>query len=389
MRKKMLIFGQPHIEKKEISEVLNTLKSGWLGTGPKVQKFEKLISRYKKIKNTIAVNSCTAALHLSLLAIKIKKGDEVILPSMTFAATANAIIHAGGTPVFADCEIGTMNIDVKDIKRKITKKTRAIIPVHFAGRPCEMDKILTLAKKYKLKIIEDCAHAIETKYKGKFAGTFGDIGCLSFYVTKNVVTGEGGALITNNVKYANQLKILALHGLSQNAWARFSDKGYSHYKVVSPGFKYNMMDIQASLGIHQIKKISSSWKKRKKIWDFYNKNFKKMPFIKLDPIKKNMRHAYHLYIILLDTNKINITRDLFLEEMRKLNIGVGVHYTALHQHPYYKKKYKYSKGSLKNSEYISDRTVSLPLSPKLNLKDQRDVVNAVKKIINKYDLKKN
>ena len=384
MRKKMLVFGQPNIENEEISEVVKTLKSGWLGTGPKVDKFEKLICKYKKIKNTIAVNSCTAALHLSLLAIELEKGDEVILPSMTFAATANAVIHAGGVPVFADCKIETMNIDIKDIEKKITKKTKAIIPVHFAGRPCEMDKIILIAKKFDLKVIEDCAHAIETKYKGKFAGTIGDIGCLSFYVTKNVVTGEGGAIITNNVKYANKIKVLALHGLTKNAWSRFSDKGYSHYKVVSPGFKYNMMDIQASIGIHQLRKITGSWKKRKKIWEFYNESFKKMPFIKLDSIMQHMRHAYHLYIILLDINKLNITRDIFLEEMRKSNIGVGVHYTALHLHPYYKKKYNYKIGDFKNAEFISKRTVSLPLSPKLNQKDQRDVVNTVKKIINKY-----
>jgi len=380
----MLVFGQPNIENEEISEVVKTLKSGWLGTGPKVDKFEKLICKYKKIKNTIAVNSCTAALHLSLLAIELEKDDEVILPSMTFAATANAVIHAGGVPVFADCKIETMNIDIKDIKRKITKKTKAIIPVHFAGRPCEMDKIILIAKKFNLKVIEDCAHAIETKYKGKFAGTFGDIGCLSFYVTKNVVTGEGGAIITNNIKYANKIKVLALHGLTKNAWSRFNDKGYLHYKVVSPGFKYNMMDIQASIGIHQLKKITDSWKKRKKIWEFYNESFNKMPFIKLDSIIQHMRHAYHLYIILLDINKLKITRDIFLEEMRKLNIGVGVHYTALHLHPYYKKKYNYKKGDFKNTEFISKRTVSLPLSPKLKLKDQRDVVKAVKKIINKY-----
>tara|TARA_B100001964_G_scaffold241623_2_gene314457 strand:- start:2020 stop:3189 length:1170 start_codon:yes stop_codon:yes gene_type:complete len=388
MRKKMLVFGQPSIGNKEILEVLDTLKSGWLGTGPKVNKFEKLICKYKKINNAIAVNSCTAALHLSLLAIGIKKGDEIILPSMTFAATANAIIHAGGVPVFADCNIETLNIDIKDIEKKITKKTKAIIPVHFAGRPCEMDQIMLIAKKFDLKVVEDCAHAIETKYKEKFAGTFGDIGCLSFYVTKNVVTGEGGALITNNVKYANKIKVWALHGLTKNAWSRFSDKGYSHYKVVSPGFKYNMMDLQASLGIHQIRKINTSWQKRKKIWNYYNKSFKNMPFIKLDPIKKYMRHAYHLYIILLDLDKIEINRDTFLEEMHKLNIGVGVHYTALHLHPYYKKKYKYKTGDLKNTEFISQRTVSLPLSPKLNLKDQRDVVNAVKKIINKYYINK-
>ena len=384
MRKKMLVFGKPLIENKEILEVMHTLKSGWLGTGPKVHQFEKLISKYKKIKNTVAVNSCTAALHLSLLAINIKKDDEVILPSMTFAATANAIIHAGGIPVFVDCKIGTMNIDIDDIVKKITKKTKAIIPVHFAGRPCEMDSIMQISKKYKLKIIEDCAHAIETKYKGKFAGTFGDIGCLSFYVTKNVVTGEGGALITNNSKYADRIKILALHGLTQNAWSRFSDKGYSHYKVVAPGFKYNMMDIQASIGIHQLNKVSNSWRKRKKIWELYNKEFQNMPFIKLDPIENYMIHAYHLYIILLDTRHINISRDAFLEKMRKLNIGVGVHYTALHLQPYYKKKYKYKKGDLKNTEFISDRTVSLPLSPNLSIKDQRDVIDAVKSIVRKH-----
>ena len=273
----MLVFGQPNIGNKEISEVISTLKSGWLGTGPKVERFEKLICKYKKIKNTIAVNSCTAALHLSLLAIQLKKGEEVILPSMTFTATANAIIHAGGVPVFADCKIETMNIDINDIERKITKKTKAIILVHFAGRPCEMDKIMLIAKRYNLKVIEDCAHAIETKYNGKFAGTFGDIGCLSFYVTKNLATGEGGALITNNIKYADKIKVLALHGLSKNAWSRFGDKGYSHYKVISAGFKYNMMDIQASIGIHQLKKITNSWKKRKKIWEYYNKAFRKMP----------------------------------------------------------------------------------------------------------------
>ena len=382
--KDFIIFGQPEIGDDEINEVVDSLRIGWLGTGPKTKKFEIDFANYKSIKYSLALNSCTAGLHLSCLTLDLKPGDEVITSAMTFCATVNSIIHAGGKPVLVDIDPNTWNMDPVKLEEKINSKTKAIIPVHFAGRPCEMDKILTLAKKNNLKVIEDCAHAIETKYNGKFAGTFGDIGCLSFYVTKNVVTGEGGALITNNLKYANQLKVLALHGLTQNAWSRFSDKGYSHYKVVSPGFKYNMMDIQASLGIHQITKVFVSWKKRKKIWDFYDKNFKNMPFIKLDSIKKNMRHAYHLYIILLDLKKIKITRDVFLEEMRKLNIGVGVHYTALHLHPFYKKKYNYKKGDLKNTEFISDRTVSLPLSPKLNLKDQRDVVNAVKKIINKY-----
>lgn len=377
-RKKFLVFGSPMIEQPEIDEVVSSMKSGWIGTGPKVHKFEEMFRKYKGAKFAMAVNSCTAALHLSMLCLDLKDGDEVILPTMTFAATANSVIHAGAKPVLVDCEKDTMNISPEDIERKITPKTRAIIPVHFAGRPCNMHAICEISRRHNIKIIEDCAHAIESEYKGKKTGTFGELGCFSFYVTKNVVTGEGGMIITNNEKYANKIKILALHGMSKDAWQRFSDKGYKHYQVIYAGFKYNMMDIQAAMGIHQMKKIHKNWKRRFEIWKRYNENFKNLQvFIPATP-ENNTKHAYHLYTLLLDINNLKITRDEFLNEMTKRKIGTGVHYIALHLHPYYRYNFGYKKGDFPNAEWISERTVSLPLSAKLTDSDVEDVITAVK-----------
>lgn len=381
MRKNFLVFGSPMIEQAEIDEVVASIKSGWLGTGPKVQKFEQMFRKYKEAKFAMAVNSCTAALHLSMLAVGIKPKDEVIVPTMTFAATANAVIHAGGTPVFADCEKDTMNIDPADIERKITKRTKAIIPVHFAGRPCNMDAIMDIAEKRKLKVVEDCAHAIETEYHGKKSGTFGDLGCFSFYVTKNIVTGEGGMIITDNERYADQIKILALHGMTKDAWKRFGDEGYRHYQVVQAGFKYNMMDIQAAIGIHQMSRIDKYWSRRQKVWNKYNEAFKRLPVFTPAPVEPKTRHAYHLYTLLLDIGKLKITRDRFLNEMTKRNIGVGVHYIALNLHPYYQKSLGYKRGDFPNAEWISDRTVSIPLSAKLTDEDVTDVINAVYDIL--------
>ncbi|MBD3272673.1 MAG: aminotransferase class I/II-fold pyridoxal phosphate-dependent enzyme, partial [Elusimicrobia bacterium] len=325
-RKSFLVFGSPIIEQKEIDEVVDSLKSGWLGTGPKVHIFERMFSIYKQAPYAMAVNSCTAGLHLAMRSLDIKPGDEVIVPTMTFAATANAVIHAGGKPVFVDCDRATMNIDPSDTRKKITSKTRVIIPVHFAGRPCDMDAILDIAHSHNLKIIEDCAHAIETEYHGKKTGTLGDLGCFSFYVTKNIVTGEGGMIITDNTEYADQIKILALHGMSTDAWKRFKDEGYKHYQVVSVGYKYNMMDIQAAIGIHQLERIDAYWQRRRAIWEQYNNAFAGLPLILPLPPEPHTRHAYHLYTILLDIDRLTITRDQFLDEMTKRNIGVGVHY---------------------------------------------------------------
>jgi dTDP-4-amino-4,6-dideoxygalactose transaminase len=383
MKDKFLIFGQPLIEQPEIDEVVDSLKSGWIGTGPKVHKFEEMFAKYKGTKYAMALNSCTAALHLSMLAIGIKTGDEVIVPTMTFAATANVVIHSGGIPVFADCERDTMNIDPEDIERKITSKTRAIIPVHFAGRPCNMDAIMDIAKKHNLKIVEDCAHAIETEYHGEKAGTFGDIGCFSFYVTKNIVTGEGGMAITDNEDYANMIKIMGLHGMSKDAWKRFSDSGYKHYQVLYAGYKYNMMDIQAAIGIHQLPRVDKYWERRHEIWNRYNEAFQDLPVFTPASIETNTKHAYHLYTLLFDIDKLNITRDEVLDEMTKKNIGVGVHYIALHLNLYYRKNFGYKQGDFPNAEWISDRTVSLPFSAKLSNKDVEDVVNALRGIVSK------
>ncbi len=380
-RDRFLVFGSPSIGEDEINEVVDSLKAGWLGTGPKVQQFEEAFKVYKKAPFAIALNSCTAALHLSMLATGIGPGDEVITTAMTFCATINAIIHSGATPVLVDCDKDTHCIDPEQIVSKISKKTKAILPVHFAGHPCDMDKIMQIANKHKLKVIEDCAHAIETEYNGKPIGTFGDFGCFSFYVTKNVVTGEGGMVVAKQKKDADMIKVLGLHGMSQDAWKRFSDDGYKHYKVVHPGFKYNMMDIQAAIGIHQLKRVEENWKRREKIWKKYYNSLKDTPLILPTSVTENMRHAYHLFPVLVDKAKTGIDRDDFLLAMHKNNIGLGVHYQSIPEHPFYREHFKWRTQDYPNACFIGQQTVSLPLSPKMDDNDVDDVIRAVKKVL--------
>lgn len=381
VRKDFLVFGSPRLEEDEIQEVVATLRSGWIGTGPKVKQFEEKFQAYKGTKHAVAVSSCTAALHLSLAALDLKPGDEVITTPMTFCATLNAILHAGAKPVLVDCERGTQNIDPKQIERKITKKTRAILPVHFAGRPCDMDALTSIAREHKLAMVEDCAHAIETEYHGKKAGTFGDFGAFSFYVTKNITTAEGGMVITDNTALADRIKILALHGMSKDAWKRFSDEGYKHYEVVYAGFKYNMTDIQASLGLHQLPRVDAYWRRREDIWKRYTEAFADLPcFIPAEP-EKRTRHGYHLYTPLIDVDRLGKSRDQVLNELNKRNIGTGVHYLALHLQPYYKKLLGHKAGDFPNAEFIGERTLSLPLSAKLTDQDVEDVIDAVRAVL--------
>ena len=376
-----LVFGSPAIEDAEIEEVVASLKTGWLGTGPKVARFEEDFRHYKGAKYSVAVNSCTAALHLSILAAGIQPGDEVITTPLTFCATANAILHAGATPVLADVNPVTMNLDPDQVEAKISPKTRAILPVHFAGRPCEIDRLCDLAKQHQLQLIEDCAHAIETEYKGQKAGTFGDFGCLSFYVTKNIVTGEGGMVLTHNEENASRLKVLSLHGMSRDAWKRFSDDGYKHYYVVECGFKYNMMDLQAAIGIHQLQRVETYWQRRQEIWQHYNRALADLP-VQLPALPEpETRHAYHLYTILIDEEKTGISRDRFLDAMNAENIGVGVHYLSLPEHPYYQKNFGWKPENYPNAMRIGRQTVSLPISAKLTDQDIKDVVIAVRKIL--------
>ena len=381
-KEEFLVFGAPLIEEPEIDAVVDCMRRRWIGTGPKVHEFEIDFAAYKGVKNAVALNSCTAALHLAMFAAGIGPGDEVITTPMTFCATVNSIIHCGATPVLADCDRDTMNIIPGEIEKKITGKTRAILPVHFAGRCCNMDSILDIARTFDLLLIEDCAHAIESEYHGSKAGTFGDIGCFSFYVTKNIITGEGGMVITDDERFANRIKVLGLHGMSKDAWKRFSDEGYKHYQVIHAGYKYNMMDIQAVIGIHQLKRIDAYWSNRKKIWDTYNESFRDLPCITPADVEPDTRHAYHLYPLLIDIEKLGRNRDWVLNALTAENIGVGVHYIPVHLHPFYRKTFGWKEGDFPNAEWIGERTVSLPLSAALNEEDVRDVIQGVRKVLN-------
>lgn len=378
-----LIFGSPHIQQAEIDEVVATLHSGWLGTGPKVAQFERNFAEYKAVTadQVAAVNSCTAALHVSMIAADLQPGDEVISTPLTFCATVNAIIHAGLTPKLADIDPLTLNIDPKALRAAISPQTRAIVPVHFAGRPCEMNEIMAVAQQYDLKVIEDCAHAIESEYHGQSAGTFGDFGCFSFYVTKNVVTGEGGMVVAKNAEACGRVKILALHGMSKDAWHRFGDAGFKHYQVVECGFKYNMMDIQAAIGIHQLARVAENWQRRQQIWQHYQREFRDLPITLPQEPAPNTRHGYHLYTILVDVARTGVSRDQFLDAMTARKIGVGVHYLSLAEHPFYQKTFGWQPEDFPHAMRIGRQTVSLPLSPRLTDADVERVVTAVRGIL--------
>ncbi len=381
MRKNFLTFGKPDIQDSEINEVIDTLKSGWLGTGPKTKLFERKFAQYANAKFAIALNSCTAGLHLALDALEIAPGDEVITTPMTFPATINVIEHVGAKPVFVDIKKKTLNIDESEIESVISKSTKAIIPVHLAGMPCEMNIISSIAQKYNIKVIEDAAHSIESYYKGKKIGSISDMTCFSFYVTKNLVTGEGGMVTTNDKILAEKIRISSLHGISKDAWKRFSEKGYSHYETLYPGYKYNMTDIQSSLGIHQLSRMKSQLKIRNNFWKQYDEAFKNIPEIDLPDTIEGVTHSRHLYIIILRLSKLKISRDEFMFELKKRNIGSGVHYTAVHNHKFYRDKYSYAPEDFPNANWVSSRNVSLPLSSALGSDDIDDVINAVVDII--------
>jgi dTDP-4-amino-4,6-dideoxygalactose transaminase len=380
-RSEYLIFGSPQLLESDIEAVVATLRSGWIGTGPRVGAFEQAFRQYAGATHAVAVNSCTAALHLALKAIDLQPGDEVIVPAMTFASTANVVIHAGGVPVLVDVDRRTMCIDVDDASRKVTSRTRAILPVHFAGRLCDMAAVLQLARSRGLRVIEDCAHAIETLYRGQHAGTFGDFGAFSFYVTKNLVTGEGGMVTTADAAMAGRIKTLALHGLSVDAWKRFSDEGFKHYEVTEPGFKYNMMDLQAALGLSQLERIEENLLRRQDIWSRYDRAFASLPVFLPPPEEPETRHARHLYTLLVDVDRLSMSRDDVLKELHQRRIGTGIHYRSLHLHEYYRKTFGYARGDFPNAAWISDRTLSLPLSPKMTGDDVEDVIAAVSDIM--------
>lgn len=379
---RFLVFGAPAIEDAEIEAVVATMKSGWLGTGPQTARFEQAIARYKGSPNAVALNSCTAALHLSLLASGVQPGDEVITTPMTFCATVNAIIHAGATPVLADIDPVSLNIDPAAVEAAITPRTRAILPVHFAGRPCRMDQLGALADRHGLKMIEDCAHAIETTFRGQPVGTFGDFGCLSFYVTKNIVTGEGGMVLARSDADAARIKVLGLHGMSKDAWKRFGDEGYKHYQVVEAGFKYNMTDMQAAIGLHQLERIERYLERRARIWAQYDEAFADLPLGLPAPPEVDTRHAMHLYTVMVDAERTGgLGRDAFLDAMTRHNIGVGVHYLSIPEHPFYRERYGWRPEDFPHAARVGRQIVSLPISARLTDGDVADVITAVRRVL--------
>lgn len=378
-----LVFGAPQIDEAEIAEVVACLRSGWLGTGARVAQFERDFALFRGVRpqQVAAVNSCTAALHVSMLAAGIEPGSEVITTPLTFCATVNAILHAGLLPVLADVDPVSQNIDPSAIEAAITPRTRAILPVHFAGRPCAMDRIMEIARKHNLVVIEDCAHAVEAEYRGKALGTFGDFGCFSFYVTKNVVTGEGGMVVGRSEEQMARARILALHGMSQDAWHRFGDKGYKHYQVVECGFKYNMMDVQAAIGLHQLARVEANWHRREEIWRRYNDAFTGLPMTLPAHAEVDTRHGYHLYTVMIDAKRCGVERDEFLEAMNNARIGTGVHYLSIPEHPYYQHRFGWSPEQWPHAMKLGRETVSLPLSTMLSDSDVDRVIDAVRAIV--------
>jgi dTDP-4-amino-4,6-dideoxygalactose transaminase len=380
MSNEFIVFGSPIIGPEEIEAVTETLRSSWLGTGPKTKEFEAKIAEYTGAKHAIAVSSCTAALHLSLLAHDIGPGDEVITTPMTFAATANSVVHTGATPVFVDCERDTLNIDPAKLEAAITPRTKAIVPVHFAGRAVNMDAIMAVANAHGIAVIEDAAHALETRYKGRRIGeTGGATSCLSFYVTKNITTVEGGMVLVNDEALAKKVRVLSLHGLSADAWSRYGDGAPKHYEVVVPGYKYNLTDMASSLGLVQLRKIEEWLVRRDHVWARYDEAFADLPLITPAKVEPETRHARHLYTPLV-TDDAPVDRDGFRNGLHALGIGSGIHYAALHRHPYYRDRFGYTDEHFPNAAFIGSRTFSLPFSPKLTDAEVDRIIAGVRQV---------
>ncbi len=385
MRTTFLPFSTPALGDDEINEVVDSLRSGWITTGPKVKRFEEAFRGYVGAPFAVPLSSATAGLHLTLLALKIKQGDEIITTPMTFASTVSMIILAGGTPVLADIEPGTLNIDVAKVAEKLTPRTRAIIPVHFAGQACDMDPLFALAKQHKLTIIEDAAHAAGTEYKGRKIGSLDSISIFSFHPNKNITTGEGGMVCTPDENLAEEVSLLKFHGMSREAWKRFAASGTPNYDIMLPGYKYNMMDIQAAIGLHQLPKLDSFIQRRTELAAQYNAAFAGLPELALPAAAPYpQRHAWHLYTPLVRTELLTIDRDRFMAELKARNIGSGLHYKAIHHHAWYREHLPIADTELPNASYASERILSLPLFPGMSDSDLHDVVAAVIDVITQF-----
>ena len=381
--RKFITFGVPNIGKTEIQLLKKTINSKWIGSGPTTEIFEKKFKNYKNSSYSLSLNSCTAALHLSLISLGIKKGDEVITTPMTFCSTINSILLVDAKPVLVDINPNTFNIDETKIEQKISKRTKAMIIVHFAGLPCNMKPIQKICKKHNIKLIEDCAHAIESKYYNKHVGNFGDTGCFSFYATKNITTGEGGMLTTNNSNIYKKIRIMRLHGLSKDAWKRYlpdsidNSNKFQHYDVKEVGLKYNLIDLNSSLGIPQLEKIEKNLIKRKKLHNFYVQKLEGLP-IKFQNIRPYPnKFAHHLFLIVFDSSKTNKKRDELISFLNKNRIGTGVNYRSVTDMSIYRKKLNWSNKTCPISKKIGDNILSLPLYPSLTFAQAKYITNKV------------
>lgn len=387
VREKMLVFGAPNFGEEEIAEVVDTIRSGWVGTGPKTKQFEEEFGAYVGAKYAVALNSCTAGLHLSLVVSGIGPGDEVIVPSLTFGATANVVEHVGARPVLIDIDPTTLCVDPRAIEKALTPRTKAIIPVHFGGMPCAMDNILAIAQAHHLTVIEDAAHAVGTKYKGRMIGSISPLTNFSFYANKNLSTAEGGMVTTDDAALEEKLRVYHLHGLSRDAWKRYHTKQFSLSEVVLPGYKYNMTDIQASLGLHQLRKQESFIARREEIAAFYDEAFSELDGIVRTvarPHDGQSRHPLHLYVLLLDLTRLKTDRNQIISALLAENIGAALHYQPLHMHPFYLSKYGYAPDDLPVAKRVGESILSLPLVPQMTERDAQDVVEGVRKVLNAW-----
>ena len=382
-RDTFLPFSPPLIGEEEIEEVVATLRSDWITTGPKTKLFEEEFTAAYGLPASMAVNSCTSGLHLALAALGVGPGDEVITTPHTFCATCNVAEHLGAKPVLADIEADTMNLDPVKVEAAITKKTKVIMPVHYAGHPANLDAFMDLAKRHNLHIVEDAAHAVSSKYKGAYIGTHGNPTAYSFYATKNLITSEGG-MLTGTPEFIDQARPLGLHGMSKDAWKRFDKAGSWRYEVVAAGYKYNLTDIHSSMGRVQLKKMPAFQKRRREIWDLYNKELANVEAVTLPTERADVKTSCHLYVIRLNLDQLTIDRDQFIDEIKALNIGTSVHYIPIHIHPFYANKYGYKPNDFPVTNDSYERIISLPLHLKMTDADTCDVANAVKHLCSTY-----
>ena len=392
IRKTFLPFSLPTIGGEEIAEVTDSLKSGWITTGPKTKRFEEQFREYIGSKHAIAVNSCTAGLHIALTALGIGPGDEVIVPTLTFCSTANVVVHLGARPVLVD--VGEdFNVTPEAIEQAITPETKAIVPVHYGGQPCDLEAIYAIAARHNLPVVEDAAHAVGATYHGHKIGSDSlqsairnpqSAICFSFYATKNMTTGEGGMITTADDELAEKMRLLSLHGMSRDAWKRYTSTGSWYYEVVLPGYKDNMTDIQAALGIHQLRKLDGFIAARQRYARLYDQAFADLPEIETPITHPDRSHIYHICVIRLNLERLTIDRVQFIEELKALNIGASVHFIPVHLHPFYRETFGYRPCDCPVAERIYEQIISLPLFPKMSEDDVQDVIHAVKNVISRH-----